>query len=71
MKYLAILETTDTGISAYVPDLPGVAITAANEQQARTLLAQAVALHIDGLRADGHQPPQPNIQAVDIEAPAA
>lgn len=39
------VETTRTGVSAYSPDLPGCVATGADEAEARTRMAEALALH--------------------------
>lgn len=43
-------ETTSTGFSAYVPDLPGVAVAGDSREQTRDLLRKAVARHLQGGR---------------------
>ena len=59
MKYAVIYKKTATGYSAYVPDLPGCAGAAATLEEAQQLMAQAVEMHIAGMRSDGDPVPVP------------
>jgi predicted RNase H-like HicB family nuclease len=60
--YLVVLERSSTGWGAYVPDLPGVIAVAADKDDVRKLISEALALHLEGLRADGELIPEPNSQ---------
>jgi predicted RNase H-like HicB family nuclease len=71
MKYAIVIEKSDTGYGAYAPDLPGVGVTASTLDEARTLLRDAIDLHLQGLREDGDPIPQPTTQIEFIEATAA
>lgn len=53
MKYLVVIEQTQTGYSAFSPDVPGCIATGATESEVRENMQQALEFHIDGLRADG------------------
>lgn len=57
MRYLAVLEPTATGYSAYVPDLPGCVAAGGTEEETLDLLRRAVAMHLDGMREDGQVVP--------------
>lgn len=59
MKYLIIIEPTETGFSAYSPDLPGCVATGRDEANVRHNMADALAFHIEGLRAAGLPVPAP------------
>ena len=61
MRYAAIFEKTRTGYSAYLPDLPGCVAAGATLDQVRQLLAEAVELHIAGMREDGEPIPEPSL----------
>lgn len=61
MNYLVIYEQGPDGtISAYVPDLPGLGVTGQTFQEARQLITEGIALHIEGLRDGGHPVPEPS-----------
>ena len=59
MRYCVVFEKTGTGYSAYAPDLPGCVAADKTLEQTRKLMAEAMALHIDGLQRDGLPVPEP------------
>ncbi len=59
MQYLIIIEKADNGFSAYAPDLPGCVAAADTLERTRRLMAEAVELHIEGLKEASHPIPQP------------
>ena len=58
-KYLIILEKTDTGYSSYSPDLPGCGSTGRTREEVEINMREAAQLHIDGLKEDGDEVPEP------------
>ena len=70
MRYLVIIEETGTGFSAFSPDLPGCVATGATRETVEAEIADAVAFHIEGLRAEGLDVPQPRASATYVSAPA-
>ena len=71
MKYAVIFEQTPNNWGAYVPDLPGCVTTAPTLEGARTLIAEAVEFHIEGLRLRGQPIPPPTTVAETMEVQAA
>jgi predicted RNase H-like HicB family nuclease len=69
-RYLIVIETTDTGYSAYSPDLPGCVSTGATHGEVESNMREAIAFHLDGLREDGAPIPEPRATAsyVDVAA---
>ena len=67
MRYAVIYETTPTGFSAYVPDLPGVAAAGSSRDETRELLRKAVAWHIEAMLADDQPVPRPTTGAEELE----
>jgi predicted RNase H-like HicB family nuclease len=59
MNYLVVIEKSDTGFGAYVPDLPGCVAVGNTEEEALRLISEAVALHIEALKEQGLPVPQP------------
>ena len=53
MKYLVIYERTDTGFSAYAPDLPGCITTGTTLEETERMMKEAIEFHLQGLREDG------------------
>jgi len=70
MKYLVVVEKSDNGYSAYVPDLPGCVAAAKDRNEIVTLVQEAIEFHIEGLRESGDPVPQPTSQSelVDVHA---
>ena len=67
MKYLIVIEPTNTGFSAYSPDLPGCASTGQTREECEKNMHDAIEFHLDGLREDGEPIPQPGSSAAFVE----
>ena len=59
MKYLIIIEQTDSGYSAYSPDLPGCVTTGQTKEKTEKNMKEAIEFHIEGLKAEGLDVPAP------------
>ena len=70
MKYLVIVEKSENGFGAYVPDLLGCVAAAKTREEVVTLIQEAIEIHIEGLRESGEPVPQPTSQSelVDVHA---
>jgi predicted RNase H-like HicB family nuclease len=60
----------NAGYSAYSPDLPGCVSTGATQELVVANMKEALALHIDGLRDEGHPVPPPSSWASYVEIAA-
>ena len=69
-KYLAVIEETGTGFSAYSPDLQGCVATGTTRAEVEKNLGEAIAFHLDGLREDGESAPEPRTYSTYVELPA-
>ena len=58
-QYAVIYENAGTNYSAYVPDLPGCVTTGKTLEETERLIAEAIELYIEELRADGAPIPEP------------
>ena len=70
MKILIVVEKTDTGYSAYSPDLDGCVATGGTREEVEARMREAVALHLEGLREEGYDVPEPNSYATYVEVAA-
>jgi predicted RNase H-like HicB family nuclease len=70
MKCLVVLEPTPTGFSAFSPDVPGCIATGATREEAEHEIAEAIAFHLDGLRAEGLPVPVPHTHSTYVEISA-
>jgi predicted RNase H-like HicB family nuclease len=57
MKYAIVIEHAGSNYSAYVPDLPGCVATGSTVEEARERIAEAVTMHLEGMREDGETIP--------------
>ncbi|MCZ7560326.1 MAG: type II toxin-antitoxin system HicB family antitoxin [Burkholderiaceae bacterium] len=70
MRYAVVVERAEGNYSAYVPDLPGCIATGATVSEVEAEIREAIALHVEGLRADGSPVPAPSSQVAYVEIPA-
>ena len=70
MKYLIVVEKTETGFSAYSPDLLGCVATGATEEETEANMKGAIAFHVEGLKKEGFPVPQPSAKSAYIEVAA-
>ncbi len=70
MKYLVVVEKSENGFGAYVPDLPGCVAVADTREEVVALIQEAIEFHIEGLKESGDPVPQPTSQSelVDVHA---
>jgi predicted RNase H-like HicB family nuclease len=70
MQYLTIIEKTATGYSAYSPDLLGCVSTGETYEDVEQNMREAIAFHLEGLRLEGYEVPQPSTLSTYIEVTA-
>lgn len=70
-KYLIVIEPTDTGFSAYSPDLPGCASTGETRSETERNMREAIEFHLEGLREEGYEIPGPDTSSAYIEVEAS
>ncbi len=69
-RFLIIIESTATGFSAYSPDLPGCAAAGATQPDVERDMREAIAMHLEGLRAAGLPIPVGGTSATYVEVAA-
>lgn len=70
MKYAVVIERAEGNFSAYVPDLPGCVATGATVEEVESEIRDAIAFHIEGMREDGLEIPEPTSTVDYVELPA-
>lgn len=65
-KFLIVIEKAADNYSAYSPDLPGCVATGKTPQEARENMAEAIKMHLQGLKEDGLPIPVPTAEAYYI-----
>jgi predicted RNase H-like HicB family nuclease len=58
-RYLIIIEQTNTGFSAYSPDLPGCVATGATREEVVKQMHDVIEFHIEDLKLEGQSVPAP------------
>ncbi len=70
MKYLIVIEETETGYSAYSPDLEGCVATGSTREEVEKTIKEAIEFHLDGLREEGYDIPSPHTYSTYMEVSA-
>ncbi|MEQ8952815.1 MAG: type II toxin-antitoxin system HicB family antitoxin [Gammaproteobacteria bacterium] len=70
MKYLIVIEGTDSGFSAFSPDLPGCVSTGTTLEETEKNMRNAISFHIEGLKKEGLEIPQPTSRSTYVEVAA-
>ena len=65
-KYLIIIEKTETGYSAYVPDLLGCIATGKTKTIAEINIYEAIRFHVEGLKESNLPIPLNKTEAASI-----
>ena len=60
MNYTIVYETTPTGYSAHVPDLPGCVAAGKTRVETERLIRSAVRSHVSMMRSRGETIPSPS-----------
>ncbi len=66
-RYLIVIEKTNTGFSAYSPDLPGCVATGSTTQEVEKNMREAIEFHLEGMRLEGYDIPEPHSSSAYIE----
>ncbi|HXV17576.1 MAG TPA: type II toxin-antitoxin system HicB family antitoxin [Gemmatimonadaceae bacterium] len=69
-RYLVIIEESDNGYSAFLPDLPGCIATGGTREEVEALMREGVEMHLEGLRESGEPVPPPRSSATYVEVAA-
>ena len=67
LRYAVVIEKGPKSYGAYVPDLPGCVAVAKSAAEVKKLIAEAIALHLSGLREDGLPIPEPETECEYVE----
>jgi predicted RNase H-like HicB family nuclease len=71
MRYAIVIEKAEGNYGAFVPDLPGCVAAGDTVEETRSQIQEAIAFHLEGMKADGFQIPEPttSVAYVDVKAP--
>lgn len=62
-EYVVVVEKSDTGFGAYVPDLPGCVAVGESREETLQLIREAIELHVESLRENCEPVPSPTSTA--------
>jgi predicted RNase H-like HicB family nuclease len=70
MRYAIVIEKAGSNYSAYVPDLPGCVATGETVEETEAQIREAIEFHLDGMREDGTEIPEPasRVEYIDVAA---
>ena len=71
MQYLVVVERGSTSYGAHVPDLPGCIAVGQTREEVLSLIREAIAFHIEGLKEEGLPIPEPSSTGELVEVVAA
>ncbi|MFV1987083.1 MAG: type II toxin-antitoxin system HicB family antitoxin [Gemmatimonadota bacterium] len=66
MGFLVVIEPTEAGYSAFVPDLDGCVASGRTRDQVERQVRAVIEFHFAGLRSEGRKPPAPNATATYV-----
>jgi predicted RNase H-like HicB family nuclease len=69
-EYAVIIEKGESSYGAWVPDLPGCVAAAKTVDEVERLIREAIAFHLEGLRANGDDVPEPSSRVTTVAVPA-
>lgn len=69
-RYPVVIEPTNTGYSAYSPDVPGCAAVGDNEEETRRNFKDALAANFEAMRKIGEPIPEPHSSVDYVEVAA-
>jgi predicted RNase H-like HicB family nuclease len=72
MRYAVVYEKTESGWSAYAPDLPGLGVAGTTMEEVQTLIREGIEFHLEGLKEQGLPVPSPTSRAdyIEVSLPA-
>ncbi len=67
MRFAVVIEKSDNGFGAYVPDLPGCIAVGETLSETKKLIKEAITFHLEGLRDDSASIPAASAIAEYVE----
>jgi predicted RNase H-like HicB family nuclease/predicted RNA binding protein YcfA (HicA-like mRNA interferase family) len=67
MRFAIVIEKSENGFGAYVPDLPGCIAVGETIGETETLIKEAISFHLEGMREDGQPAPRASAIAEYVE----
>jgi len=71
MRYAIVIEKGATSFGAYVPDLPGCVAAAGTREEAVQLIRESIEFHLEEMREEGIEIPEPSSSTEYVEVSMA
>ena len=71
MRYTVVIEKGAASYGAYVPDLPGCVAAAETRDEVVSLIRESIEFHIEEMREEGMEVPEPSSSAEYVEVSMA
>lgn len=68
MRYEVAIERGPTSFGAFVPDLPGCVAVADTLDEVKSLIAEAIQFHLEGLQQEGQPIPTATSELTYVDA---
>ena len=59
MIFAVVIERSENGYSAYIPDLPGCVAAGVSRNETEALIEEAARIHLEMMRENGERIPEP------------
>jgi predicted RNase H-like HicB family nuclease len=69
-RYLIVVERTETGYSAFSPDVPGCISVGRTREEVEANMREAIEFHLEGLQLEGMPIPEPSSDSAYVEVAA-
>ncbi len=66
MKYTVVIEKSDNGYSAYLPDMPGCVAAGDTLAETADLIRKGIVYHLEMLRDNGDPTPEPRAMTLQV-----
>ena len=67
LRFAIVIEKARNNDSAYVPDLPGCVAAGDSVEETKSLIREAIAFHLEGVREDGLPIPEARTSVAWVE----
>lgn len=71
MRYMVVVEKGPTSYGAFVPDLPGCVAVAETEDDAMSLIREAIEIHLEDMAKKGQPFPMPAAKSAFVDVQMA
>jgi len=67
-RYAVVIEKTETGYGASVPDLPGCITSGETVEETFAMIKEAIEMHLEDMVSTGQPIPEPTTIVAEVQA---